>query len=73
VVHEPLYEARFNRFLVESDDHLLIVLRYVERNALGAGLVERAEQWRWGLWAKISGDGVIKGILSPWPYQRPKD
>jgi len=27
---------------------MLSVLRYVERNALRAGMVERAEDWRWG-------------------------
>ena len=30
------------------DPHLMTVLRYVERNALRANLVETAEQWRWG-------------------------
>jgi len=29
-------------FLVQSDDHLLGLLRYVERNPVSAGLVERA-------------------------------
>jgi hypothetical protein len=33
----------------EADEHLLTVCRYVERNALTAGVVERAEDWRWGL------------------------
>jgi putative transposase len=32
---------------VQSDEHLLTVLRYIEPNALSAGLVERAEQWCW--------------------------
>jgi putative transposase len=43
-----LYQGRFKSFPVQSDDHLLSLLRYVERNPLSAGLVERAHLWRWG-------------------------
>ena len=38
-----LYQGRFKTFPIEADDHLLTVLRYVERNPLRAGLCERAE------------------------------
>jgi REP-associated tyrosine transposase len=59
---------------VQDDGHVLTVLRYVERNALGAGLVERAEQWRWGgLWARRHGNEALKAILAPWPIERPTD
>lgn len=43
-----LYQGRFKSFPVQSDEHLLTVLRYVERNPLRANLCERAEDWRWG-------------------------
>jgi putative transposase len=43
-----LWQGRFKAFLVQEDHHLLTVMRYVERNALRANLVERAEDWRWG-------------------------
>ena len=43
-----LYQGRFKSFLVEADSHYLTVCRYVERNALRAGLVGRAEDWQWG-------------------------
>jgi putative transposase len=47
---------------------------YVERNALGAGLVARAEQWRFsGLWARMHGDNAIQAVLSAWPVKRPVD
>ena len=32
---------------MEADDHYLSVCRYVERNALRANLVARAEDWPW--------------------------
>lgn len=42
-----LYQGRFKAFPVQDDDHLYVVQRYVERNALRANLVKRAEKWRW--------------------------
>jgi putative transposase len=51
---------------------LLNVLRYVERNALRANLVERAQDWRWcGLWRRINGDR--ESLLSSWPLDAPAD
>ena len=46
--HVLVYQGRFKSFPVESDEHFYAVVRYVERNALRAGLVERAEDWPWG-------------------------
>lgn len=43
-----LYQGRFKSFLIQSDEHLLTVMRYVERNALRASLCQRAEDWKWG-------------------------
>jgi putative transposase len=43
-----LYQGRFKSFPVQNDEHLLTVMRYVERNPLPANFVERAEAWRWG-------------------------
>jgi REP element-mobilizing transposase RayT len=42
-----VWQGRFRAFPIEQDDHLLTVLRYVERNPLRAGLVERAKEWPW--------------------------
>jgi putative transposase len=67
-----LYQGRFKSFPVQSDDHLLSLLRYVERNPLSAGLVEKAQLWQWGsLWSRVHGEKALKAILSPWPVQRP--
>ena len=43
-----LYQGRFQSIPVQDDEHFCTVCRYVERNALCANLVERAEDWRWG-------------------------
>ena len=46
-----LYQGRFKSLPVQDDEHLLILLRYVEANALRARLVGRAQRWRWcSLW-----------------------
>jgi putative transposase len=52
-----LWQGRFKSFAIEHDEHLLTVLRYVERNALRAGLVKRAEQWPWSSLACAGGAG----------------
>ena len=43
-----IWQGRFKALVVQQDHHLLTVMRYVERNALRARLVERAEDWEWG-------------------------
>jgi putative transposase len=68
-----LYQGRFKCFPIQRDAHQLTVCRYVERNALAAGLVRRAERWRWSsLWARMHGSDELKGILSPWPRDIPR-
>jgi putative transposase len=63
-----LYQGRFKSFPIASDDHLLAVLRYVERNPLRAGLVARAEDWRWGsLYRRIKGTPEEQSLLSVSP------
>jgi len=65
-----LYQGRFKSFPIQQDDHFLRVCRYVEANALRAGLVSAAERWRWsGLYARAAGGKPIK--LSRWPVDRP--
>ena len=48
-LHAPcsLYQGRFKSFPIQSDGHLLTVMRYVERNQVRANLFELAEDWNW--------------------------
>jgi putative transposase len=67
-----LYQGRFKSFPVAEDDYFLALCRYVEANALRAGLVERAEEWQWsGLWQRAHGAGELR--LSPWPVERSRN
>lgn len=68
-----LYQGRFKSFIVAQDDYFLSVCRYVERNALRAGLVALAEDWRWcSLWRRCNGEERRIGLLSDWPITRPQ-
>ncbi len=70
----PVYQGRFKSFPVQVDAHLLTVVRYVERNALRAKLVERAEDWPWSsLWRRLQPDPRLTAWLSDWPVERPRN
>jgi putative transposase len=67
-----VYQNRFKAFAVAEDEHLLTVLRYVERNPLRAGLVRRAEDWAWSsLACRLVGGAVAQRRLHPWPVAVP--
>ena len=68
-----LYQGRFKTFPIEEDEHLLNVMRYVERNPLRAGLCERAEDWTFGsLWRRKHGTPEQQQLLTEWPFPRPR-
>ena len=47
VGHGHIYQGRYHAFVVDTATKYLNVVRYVEANPLRAGLVDRAEHWRW--------------------------
>jgi putative transposase len=66
-----VYQGRFKSFPIQENEHFLTVCRYVERNALCAGLVARAEDWRWGsLWRWLQKPEPDPRLLSAWPISR---
>ncbi|MDV6034428.1 MAG: hypothetical protein F9B45_30915 [Phycisphaera sp. RhM] len=66
-----VYQQRYKSFPIQDDDHFLVVCRYVERNACRAGLVDRAERWRWGsLWRWHFKRDSNPPLLSSWPISR---
>ena len=63
-----VWQGRFKAFPIEQDDHLLTVLRYIERNPLRAGLAKRAEDWRWSSLQHWQAIGPVSGVdLGPVP------
>jgi putative transposase len=67
-----VWQGRFKAFPIQLDEHLLTVLRYVERNPLRANLVRRAEDWRWSsLRERLSGQP--SELLHPGPVVLPRN
>jgi putative transposase len=68
-----LYQGRYKSFLVQEDFHFLTVLKYIERNAVRAKLVSKAEDWKWGsAHRRINGTAKQKVLLDGLPVDLPK-
>ena len=69
-----VYQGRFKSFQVQENEHFYHVVRYVERNALRANLVQHAEDWRWSsLWRRQHPDAKPIIPLADWPLPLPPD
>ena len=67
-----LYQGRYKSFLVDSENYLLAVIKYVERNAVRAKLVRRCEDWQWGsAWRRVHGATEQKKLLDRIPTSLP--
>lgn len=69
-----VWQGRFKAFPIESDDHLMTVLRYVERNPVRAKTIpiRKAQRWPWSSIGSPPKD-VERPLLHPGPIPRPKD
>ena len=71
-----IHQGRYKSFPVQADGHFLTVCRYVERNAMRAGLVEQAEDWPWcSLWRRRQ-SAEQSALLLPadrWPVVPPRN
>jgi len=70
-----VWQGRFKAFPIQQDEHLLAVLRYVERNPLRANLVARAEMWAWSSlsWRASGSRGKRPAMLAKWPVPCSRD
>ena len=70
----PLYQGRYKSFLTKTDEHLLTVLKYIERNPVRARLAKNVESWRWGsAWLRLRGTENQKELLSESPVVLPRN
>ncbi|MDP3645900.1 MAG: transposase [bacterium] len=68
----PLYQGRYKSFLAKTDQHLLTVLKYIERNPVRAKLSRSVESWRWGsAWLRLNGSKKQKTLLAELPVEMP--
>jgi putative transposase len=69
-----IYQGRYKSLPVEMGGHFMTLVRYVERNAQRARLVEKAEDWPWSsVYARLYGNEKQKRLLSRWPVAEPRD
>lgn len=70
-----IYQGPYKANVCEQEDaHFLRLVRYVERNALRAQMVTRAESWRWcSAWRRVYGSDEHKRLLASWPVPEPAD
>ncbi len=61
-----VWQGRFKSPVVQEDDHLLVVLRYIEANPIRAGLVRDSGAYRWSSY-RYHGLGEDDPLLSPFP------
>ena len=67
-----LYQGRYKSFLIDRQNYLLAVIKYVERNAVRAKLVRLCEDWQWGsAWRRIHGTGQQKKLLDQISFRLP--
>ena len=67
-----LYQGRYKSFLVESNDYLLTLIKYVERNPVRAKFVKKCEDWQWGsAYRRIHGTKDEKKLVDNPPTDLP--
>jgi REP element-mobilizing transposase RayT len=71
-----LFQGRYKAIIVEKDDHLSSLCRYVVLNPERAGLIKRPEQWRWSSyratagWTKRASFLTVDWVLSQFGGQK---
>lgn len=66
-----VWQGRYKAFPIQADAHLLIVIRYVERNPVRAGLVRSALEWSWSSVRERETPDGERGLLTPSPVPLP--
>lgn len=69
-----LYQGTYKSFLVQTDMHLLTVLKYIERNAVRAKLCKVAQAWKWcSAYRRCRSDARPGVLLAEPPVPLPRD
>jgi putative transposase len=61
-----VWQGRFRSPVIQGDEHLLVVLRYIEANPLRASMVADLGDYRWSSY-QTHGLGRPDALLSPFP------
>ena len=62
-----LFQGRFKGVLIQKDNHLLEVCRYVVLNPIRAGMVQSPQQWKWSSYCSTAGkEKPHPGFTADW-------
>jgi putative transposase len=67
-----IYQSRYTNVIVEHGRSIVSVAKYIECNAMNAGLVRRAEAYPWSSASPLA-THPDRPVLSAWPIQKPHD
>ncbi len=67
-----IWQGRFKSFIIQNDEHLITILRYVEGNPVRAGFVLSARDWLWSSHKNRIGEKYEK-LLDNLPIKLPSD
>jgi REP element-mobilizing transposase RayT len=59
-----VFEQRYKAFLIDRDNYLLQVSRYIHRNAVGAKLVQRPQDYEWSSYSAYVNGRRIRGLTT---------
>ncbi len=60
----PLWESKFKNVLVDTDEQLLHLVRYIHLNPSSAGLVTKPEEWQFSSYCESIGQKSETGLCS---------
>ena len=59
-----VFQGRFKSILIQKENHLLEVARYVVLNPVRAGMVRNPRDWRWSSYCATAGQGEVPELPS---------
>jgi putative transposase len=69
-----LYQGRYKSFIIQDNQYLFTVLRYVERNPLAAKLVTNPLDWKYSsVYRRYKGKEDQKKLLTQWVIEEPSN
>lgn len=58
-----LFQDRFRSEIIENDKYLLACARYIHKNPVKAGIVQKAEEYQWSSYQEYLGQTAYKGLV----------
>ncbi len=63
-----LFQGRFKAILIDADEHLLELIRYIHLNPVRAGLVKQVDDYAWSSHHAYRGKETLPWLTTDWVY-----